>query len=95
MLENFISVIDSLFGREKNPFYFLRPSFFGLQNIVPPLMPASHFHIMCNIRLLIYSKTCVSGHSNIAKTKVLITTGSLTKVESIAECSLWSILQYF
>ena len=24
-----------------------------------------------------------------------MTTGSLTKVESIAECSLWSILQYF
>ena len=24
-----------------------------------------------------------------------MTTGSLMKVESIAECSLWSILQYF
>ena len=29
------------------------------------------------------------------KTKVLMTTGSLMKVKSIAECSLWSILQYF
>ena len=27
--------------------------------------------------------------------KVLMTTGSLVKVESIAECSLWSIPQYF
>ena len=29
------------------------------------------------------------------KTKVLMTNGSLMKVESIAECSHWSILQYF
>ena len=29
------------------------------------------------------------------KTKILMTNGSLMKVESIAECSIWSILQYF
>ena len=29
------------------------------------------------------------------KIKILITIGSLMKVESIAECSTWSILQYF
>ena len=35
------------------------------------------------------------GHSKIDKTKVLMEYGSLMKVESIAECSPWSILQYF
>ena len=29
------------------------------------------------------------------KTKVLMENGSLMKVKSIAECSPWSILQYF
>ena len=29
------------------------------------------------------------------KAKILMTNGSLMKVESIAECSSWSILQYF
>ena len=42
-----------------------------------------------------YSKTCVSGRSKIDKTKILMTNGSLMKVESIAECSPLSILQYF
>ena len=42
-----------------------------------------------------YSNTVLSGHSLIGKTKVLKTNGSLLKVESIAECSPWSILQYF
>ena len=37
----------------------------------------------------------LSGHLKIDKTKVLKTNGSLMKVESIAECSPWSILQYF
>ena len=44
-------------------------------------------------------KTFLSGHSKIDKTKILLiklmTNGSLMKVESIAECSPWSILQYF
>ena len=40
-------------------------------------------------------KPVLSGHSNIDKTKVLKTNGSLMKVESIAEYSPWSILQYF
>ena len=45
-----------------------------------------------------YSKTCVKraySHSQIDKTKILMTNGSLMKVKSIAKCSLWSILQYF
>ena len=40
-------------------------------------------------------KLVLSGHSKIDKTKTLMTNGSLMKVESIAECSPWSILQYF
>ena len=36
-------------------------------------------------------KPVLSGHSKIDKTKVLLTNGSLMKVESITEC----ILQYF
>ena len=40
-------------------------------------------------------KPVLSGHSKIDKTKILMTNGSLMKVERIAECSLWSILKYF
>ena len=32
-------------------------------------------------------KPVLSGHSKIDKTKILMTNGSLMKVESIAECS--------
>ena len=40
-------------------------------------------------------KPVLSGHSKMDKTKVLMTNGSLMKVKSIAECSPWSIQQYF
>ena len=40
-------------------------------------------------------KPVLSGHLNIDKIKVLMENGSLMKVKSIAECSPWSILQYF
>ena len=40
-------------------------------------------------------KTCLKRPPKIDKTKVLKTNGSLMKVKSIAECSPWSILQYF
>ena len=40
-------------------------------------------------------KPVLSGNSKIDKTKILMTSGSLMKVESIAECSKGSILQYF
>ena len=40
-------------------------------------------------------KPVLSGYSKIDKTKILMTNGGLMKVESIAECSPWSILQYF
>ena len=40
-------------------------------------------------------KPVLSSHSKIDKTKVLMANGRLMKVESIAECSPWSILQYF
>ena len=38
-------------------------------------------------------KHVLSSHSK--KPKISITNGSLMKVEKIAECSPWSILQYF
>ena len=42
-----------------------------------------------------YSKTSVKRPlKNRQKKKILMTNGSLMKVESIAECSPWSILQY-
>ena len=40
-------------------------------------------------------KPVLSGNSEIDKTKILMTNGCLMKVKSIAECSPWSILQYF
>ena len=40
-------------------------------------------------------KFVFSDHSKIDKAKILLANGSLMKVESIAECSHWSILQYF
>ena len=44
---------------------------------------------------LITVKPVLSVHSKKYKTKVLMENGSLMKVESIAEFSPWSILQYF
>ena len=40
-------------------------------------------------------KPVLNDHSKIGKTKSLMTNGSLMKVESIADCSKASILQYF
>ena len=40
-------------------------------------------------------KPVLSDHLKIDKTKGLMENSSLLKVESIAECSPWSILQYF
>ena len=42
-----------------------------------------------------YSETFVKRPLKIDKTRVLMTNGSLMKVESIAQSSHWSILQYF
>ena len=49
----------------------------------------------CNSRFDCAVKPVLSGHSKIGKTKVFKINGSLLKIESIAECSPWSILQYF
>ena len=38
-------------------------------------------------------KPVLGGHLKIDKTKALMENGSLMKVEIIAECSPWSILQ--
>ena len=40
-------------------------------------------------------KPVLNGHSKIITTKILLTDGSLMKIESNAECSPWSILQTF
>ena len=40
-------------------------------------------------------KPVLNSHLKFDKTKVLKTGFSLMQVESVAECSLWSILQYF
>ena len=40
-------------------------------------------------------KPILSRQLKIDKTKVLMENGSLMKIESIAECPTWSILQYF
>ena len=47
-----------------------------------------------DVYLLHTVKPVLSGHSKIDKTKILMTNVNLMKVESIAECSPWSILQY-
>ena len=45
----------------------------------------------------VYRKTvtCVKWPLKIGKTKILMTTGSLMNVKSIAECSPWCILQFW
>ena len=57
------------------------------------IIPMNKWEMVAVLQL--YSKTCVKRPLKIYKTKVLVTHGSLIKVESIAECSTWSILQNF
>ena len=50
------------------------------------------------MKYLIFSfteKADKNGHSKIDKTKILMTNGSLMKVESIAECSLGAFCNTF
>ena len=47
-----------------------------------------------NLTLQVQQNLSLAATQNRQKT-ILMTNGSLMKVESIAECSLWSILQYF
>ena len=62
-----------------------------------PILALSPQEVMsATIFLVFYDNTVTlvwNGHSIIDKTKILITIGSFMKVESIAECSFWSILQ--
>ena len=46
---------------------------------------------LCRALVPVTFKPVLSGHSEIDKTQILMTNGSLMKVESIAEC----FLQYF
>ena len=52
------------------------------------LSPIYHL-VQCTV------KHVVSGNSKIDKTRISMENGSFIKVESITECSPWSILQYF
>ena len=58
-----------------------------LHEIVSPIWASTCYFVTV--------KPVLSCHSKINKTKILMINGSLLKVESIAECSPWSILQYF
>ena len=51
-----------------------------------------HGHEICYPNTV---KPVLNSHLKIDKTKVLMENGSLMEVNSIAECSPWSILQYF
>ena len=55
----------------------------------------ARFYLSYDAKIILFSKTCVKQSLKIDKTKILMTNGSLMKVESIAECSPWSIPQYF
>ena len=50
---------------------------------------------MCTFMGCSTVKPVLKGHSKIDKTKVLLTNGSLTKVKSIAECSLGAFCNMF
>ena len=70
----------------------------SLSNAVGPVDPSflvvseSHF----SKKYSSYSKsTSLKQPLKKDESKILITNGSLMKVERIAECSPWSILQYF
>ena len=64
------------------------------ENTKNALLNEKQFHVLQYIEISTV-KPVKNGHSKIDKTKFLLTNGSLMKAESIAECSPWSILQYF
>ena len=53
-----------------------------------------NFLLIDSLTKLVFSKTCVKRPLK-NRHNILMTNGSLMKVESIAECSTWNILQYF
>ena len=61
---------------------------------------AAQTTIALNRQLCYFTCTCTTvkhvqnSNSKIDKPKILMTTSSLMKVESTAECSSWNILQY-
>ena len=60
VLENFITVINFFFGRKGN--LWAEVLGFGLLNIFPPLVPASHFYTMCRIWLHVYMQKLLLAH---------------------------------
>ena len=59
------------------------------------LKKLSHQGFHYEMVIFLYSITCLKRSLKIDKTNILMTNGSLIKVHIIAECSPWSILQYF
>ena len=58
-----------------------------LQNTVDDILRTKQYSIKTHIKEKYTVKPVLSGHSKIDQTKILMTNGSLMKVESIAECS--------
>ena len=88
MLERLISIRDPRETFKENPYYLLTELLF-VSFILLQLRHGKKDNPLYTV------KPVLSGHSKIDKTQILMTNGSLMKVESIAECSHWSILQYF
>ena len=59
------------------------------------VIQSNMYHHMFICREWAMVKPVENGHSKIDKIKILMTNDSFMKVESIAECSPVSILQYF
>ena len=72
--------------------HYIRRALYSLPNIS---VREKGSNALLIVVVSVYSKTCVKRPLKIDKTKILMTNGSLMKVERVAECSPWSILQYF
>ena len=62
---------------------------------VPSLNKVCVYSILAMLCIFMYGKICLKLPLKNRQNKILMTNGSLLKVESIAECFHWSILQYF
>ena len=85
------------FPKSPSPQEYTRPSSVSA-NVWASLLPQATWITLWPASSFIWNNTVkpvYNGPSKIDKTKILMTNGSLIKVKSIAECSPWSILQYF
>ena len=69
---------------------------FAIDYVVVNTQKLLHHHSQNGSSYIVFTVNPVlSGHSKQDITKVLMANGGLMNVESIAECSFWSILKYF